>query len=155
MRVIAYDTARLTLLFPFEEVAPLIGADAFEIISKIKQRYDFKKVPDLGAVTKEDVDKNGLRFEVGRLGNEAVVTDFAIYSDGVVINARTTEDAQLFWTDLLEWMIAQNNFRRFIEPPSVRYISQIVVEFDKALGNLLHSHRAIIESNLCQIERDI
>ena len=44
MKVISFDVARVTVLFPVEEVIPLGGVVALDVINDVMARYKFAKV---------------------------------------------------------------------------------------------------------------
>jgi hypothetical protein len=140
MRVIAFDTARVTVLFPIEEVMPLGGVIAPDTVNEVISRYNFAKGPDLG-LSREELQKIGLKFENGQYnvqGQTAPIVSFVIFLDGVVIDASKTDDAEEFWDDLCKWLIAQKKFRDFTISPARRFVSQIVTEFDTPLSKLIN-----------------
>jgi hypothetical protein len=63
MRVINYDTSRVTALFPLEEVLPLSGINDRELIEAVTNRYRFLRSPDLA---KDDITKDGYKFASGQ-----------------------------------------------------------------------------------------
>jgi hypothetical protein len=147
MRVIAVDAARVTILFPIEEVVPLDGITSADIIDDVVSRYAFAKRPDL-TLPKDELQKVGLKFENGRcqFGNRTVsILSCTVFTDGVVIDASNTDDAEEFWEDVSKWMIAEKRFRDFTIKPARRFISQVVVEFDKPLSKLFKSFEVITE----------
>lgn len=137
MNIIAYDNSKITVLFPFEEVSPLSGESTASIVSRVISRFSFQNGPDL-SLPKAELDK-GLKFERGVDvgGSGSSIAGLDVYSDGVVINAQTTDIAERFWENLSLWMIQDVGFRQFRETPARRFISQIVVEFDKPVGNII------------------
>jgi hypothetical protein len=148
MKVVAYDTARVTVLFPFEEVAPMAGASARAVVDAVANRYSFAKLPDFG-LPKTEIDKSGIRFETGVLETNAGpinIIDFTVFGDGVVIGAKTTEDGELFWSDAFNWLRAEHGFRNFNTPPDLRFLSQIVVEFERPLAKLMANYAEISSS---------
>ncbi len=139
MRIIAYETCRVTCLFPFEEVVPLGGANDREIVDGVKNRYRFLKGPEL---TGEAVAKNGYKFENGQFAFNAApftIIDFTIFRDGLVINATRTDGAEAFLEDVIAFMQREFSFRDFITKPRRIFLSQIVVEFDRPLEKLVQS----------------
>jgi hypothetical protein len=139
MKVIAIDAARVTILFPVEEVVPLGGITSRDTLDDVVLRYAFAKRPDL-TLPKDELQKVGLKFENGycQLGDRTItIISFTVFTDGVVIDASNTDDAEEFWEDLSKWMIAEKKFRDFTIKPARRFISQVVVEFDKPLSRLI------------------
>jgi hypothetical protein len=140
MRVIAFDSGRVTVLFPIEEVMPLGGMIALDTVNDVIARYNFAKRPDLG-LSREELQKLGLKFENGHYnvqGQMAPIVSFVIFPDGVVIDASKTDDAEAFWDDLSKWMISEKKFRDFTIAPTKRFVSQVVTEFDTPLCKLIN-----------------
>ena len=157
MRIVSYDLAKATLLFSLEEAAPLGGVNTANIILGIADRYHFAKHPDL-KTPREELGKIGLKFEDGFfVGSQINVSEFNIFSDGIVVSAKTTDDAEYFIADILQFMRENHNFREFIEAPLTRFISQIVVEFSSKLASLIKDHNLIanlISSQLSSIYQE-
>jgi hypothetical protein len=145
MRVIAIDAARVTILFPIEEVVPLAGIASADTLDDVVSRYAFATRPDL-TLSKDELQKVGLKFENGhcQFGNRTVrILSCTVFTDGVVIDASNTDDAEEFWGDLSKWMIEEKQFRNFTITPARRFISQVVVEFDKPLSTLFKSFESL------------
>jgi hypothetical protein len=139
MRIIAFETCRVTELFPFEEVIPLGGVSDLDIAEKIKAKYSFVKGPEL---TTDEIAKSGYKFETGKFLFESTttrITDFAVYRDGIVINAAKTDVAEAFLEDVTEFMKKEFSFRDFMTPPRRYFQSQLVVEFDRSPEKLIKS----------------
>jgi len=139
MKIIAYETCRVTVLFPYEEVIPLAGVNDRQIIEGIATRYHFLRSPDLVG---DDVSKNGYKFEGGQFSFDSVlvrIADFAVYRDGIVINATRTEHAEAFLDDIIGYMKTEHSYRDLSTPPRRYFQSQVVVEFDKSPEKLIHS----------------
>jgi hypothetical protein len=143
MRIIAFESCRVTALFPFEEIIPLGGASDLEITEKIRSKYEFVKGPSL---TTDDVSKNGYRFETGKFVHEskpARIADFSVFRDGIVINAVRTEVAEAFLDDVTAYMKREFSFREFMTAPRRYFQSQIVVEFDVPIAKIIESFEKI------------
>jgi len=137
MKIIAYETSRLTVLFPYEEVVPLAGVNDREIIEKVAARYNFLKSPSLVG---EEVAKSGYKFEAGQFtvkGSAERISDFSIFRDGIVINSTKTENSEALLDDAIEYMKSEFSYRDFITPPRRYFQSQIVVEFSKSPDKLI------------------
>jgi hypothetical protein len=137
MRIIAYETSRLTVLFPYEEVVPLAGVNDREIVEKITARYKFLKSPSLVG---EETTKSGYRFEAGQItvhGTVERIADFAIFRDGIVINSAKTDNSEALLDDVIGYMKHEFSYRDFITPPRRYFQSQIVVEFDRSPEKLI------------------
>jgi hypothetical protein len=141
MKVIAYDPAKVVMLFSLEEIVPLGGVGDPEVLEKVQGRYHFAKGPDLRT---EDVAKNGYKFETGYLDDGNVrINDFSLFRDGIVINAPTTEAAEKFLDNVIPYLRAEFHFRDFITQPRKYFQSQIVVEFERSLAKLIRSFEGI------------
>jgi hypothetical protein len=144
MNIVSYDLAKTTLLFALEEVAPLGGINTANVITGIVTRYNFAKYPDTNT-SREELGKIGLKFEDGSfMGGTINIAEFSIFRDGIVAGAKTTDEAESFIGDMLQWMRNTYKFREFINVPVRRFISQIVVEFDGKLVKLINQHASII-----------
>ena len=145
MKIVAYDSAKVTALFPFEEVAPLSPANIPDLIEQIGMRYNFSKLPDRG-LARSEIEKIGIRFESGYIEANEIrrnIVDFTTFSDGMVISAQTTEDGIIFWNDISRWLQSAQGFRDFDTKPSLRYLSQIIVEFESKLESILKGYDKI------------
>ena len=145
MKIVTFDSARVTWLFPLEEFAPSSGANPPAILAEIAERYGFKKIPQI--TTREDMAKNGLPFGVGQFdvdNTTVMISDFAIYNDGLAAAAERTEWAEAFLNDAYNWVIEHFGFR---DPVSVRklYGSNIVVDFERPISKLISGYERIIE----------
>src|SRR5215469_3237065 len=128
MRIIAYETSRLTVLFPYEEVVPLAGLNDRDIVDKVAARYKFLKIPNL---VSDETSKQGFKFEHGQITlNNAIerIIDFSIYRDGVVINAPKTDISEALLDDITGYMKDEFSYRDPITRPHRYFQSQIVVE---------------------------
>lgn len=146
MEIVSFETGRVTWLFPTEEFIPLGGTDGMRIIRNVAERYEFRNAPE--NPTREDIDKNGLRFATGVFEFESkrsVIGEFAMYTDGLVAVSTTTEQAGAFLDDLFEYLVSEFNFRRPISPIKKVCVSVLTVEFEKSIANMLAKHAALIE----------
>ncbi|MCK1562452.1 hypothetical protein IVB08_00305 [Bradyrhizobium sp. 173] len=147
MKVIKFDSARATWLFPLEEFGPVAGSNNPSVISQIAQRYGFAQVPTI--TTQEAMAKNGLPFGMGHFQNRDsrfAVTDFVVYNDGLVAIAEKTEWAEAFLEDVTTWVKSEFNFREVVSGIRKLYASTIVVDFESPLSRLLKGYEVI--SNL-------
>ena len=148
MKIIAYDPARVTLLVPLEEFAPLAGIDVRLLFEQLSARYNFSKAPDLKS-SREDNAKNGMRFESGQFkfkGESVSVFDVTAFPDGVVVNSSTTDHAEAFLDDAIKWLRNEMGFRKFSSEPRRIFVSQLVIEFDGALALLMPAYENISNS---------
>jgi hypothetical protein len=152
MKIVAYEGARVTALFPLEETVPLNGGESREILAKVKARYNFAKATDPATVPREEIAKNGYKLETGTIshGNQtAEIGGLGIYSDGIVVNGINTDDCEFLIRDLIDFARAQLGFRSPLTEPSFHYLSQIIVEFDKPMDRLI-SHFSVISNAIAR-----
>lgn len=144
MRIISYDTGRVTWLFPTEEFGPLGSGDGRTIIEQIAEKYDFLHPPQ--NPTRDEIDKSGLKFSAGKIyvGNETFnITEFIAYNDGLVCASPTTEPASEFLRDLMEFLITEFRFREPITPIKKVSLSTIIVEFDQSINSMLSDQQEV------------
>jgi hypothetical protein len=145
MEVVSFDIGRATWLFPTEEFLPLGGTDAIAIVQKVAERYQFKNFSE--NPTREEVDKNGLKFSTGVFefqGKRVGVGEFVLFNDGIVAISNTTEHSGAFLDDLMEFVIREFQFRQPISPIKKVYTSTLTVEFKNSVANLLAKQGALL-----------
>jgi hypothetical protein len=146
MRIISFESARVTRLFPLEEFTPAAGANSPSIISLIAQRYGFAIVPTI--TTREDLNKNGLVFGMGHFqydGQPLIVTDFAIYTDGLAAVAQRSEWAEAFLDDVTSWVRTEFGFREISSPTRKLYSNSVVVDFENSPSRLVRQFKQIAD----------
>ncbi len=145
MEIISLESGRSTWLFPVEEFLPLGGTDSVGIIEKVAQRYDFKNFPK--NPTREDVDKNGLKFTTGTFefeGKRAGLGEFALYNDGLVAISNVTERSTAFLEDVMRFVIEEFQFRTPISLIKKINVSILTVEFDRSVAAMFANHEALM-----------
>jgi hypothetical protein len=146
LKIISFDNARATWLFPLEEFTPLAGADGRALLAAIAVRYGFTRLPAI--TTREDMAKNGLQFGVGQFeidGARANIPDFIVYNDGIVAMAEKTEWADKFLEDVVQWVKEEFGFRDFSSGIRKLYASTLIVDFETPLSRLLRGYELISE----------
>jgi hypothetical protein len=146
MKIISFDSARVTRLFPLEEFAPASGANSPSVLTHIAERYGFNNIPNI--TTREDVNKNGLVFGMGHFqydGQPFVISDFAIYTDGLAAVAERSEWSDAFLDDITSWVKSEFGFRDISSGIRTLYSSTVVVDFDTSPLKLLRSFERIAE----------
>jgi hypothetical protein len=86
------------------------------------------------------MNKNGVKFENGRFpfGDQVVaISELAVFNDGIVVNANSTEGGSIFLEDLLGYVRSQFEFREFSSMPRQIVASQVVVDFETSPAGLL------------------
>ena len=146
MKIVSFESARVTWLFPIEEFVPAAGANNPSVLALIAQRYNFSIVPT--TTTREDMNKNGLVFGMGHFqhaGQHFVVTDFAIYSDGLASVAEKSEWAVAFLEDVVAWVKAEFGFREVSSGIRKLFHSTVVVDFDTPPSKLVQGFNRIAD----------
>jgi hypothetical protein len=144
MRVIGPDGARLIVPFSSEEVRPISGFDTAEFVRATGDRYNFVSRPDLIALKG---DYSTLEFKTGALskGNKRIsVISLSVLINGIVVDALTTEDADMFFEDIFDWASGAFGLRRPQSDPQKYYLSNVVVEFDTALEKAISPFQKIL-----------
>jgi hypothetical protein len=139
MKVVAYDSSRVTCLFPLEEAVPLSGVNDRAIVEGVKNKYSFLKGPDLSI---DEVAKNGYKFDSGQFVLDSQIfriAEFAIFRDGLVIAATKTDGSEAFLDDVIAFLQKEFSFRDLETTPRRYFQSQIVVEFERSPEGLLKS----------------
>jgi len=104
------EVTQVLLARVIQAVKPL-GAAVYlpEIASKLKAKYEFVTAPkerEFEELVSPDATK-GAEFRHGRLiieGRAIVVQQLVVFNDGVIVDTTTsTDDSDLFLTDLLRW----------------------------------------------------
>ncbi len=144
MRVIGPEGGRLIVPFSPEEVRPDSGIDTAEFVRAAGDRYSFVTRPNL-------VDLKGdfstLEFKTGAIskGSKKIsIATLSVLLNGIVIDATTTEDAELFYEDILDWASGAFGLRRPRTEPKKFYISNVIVEFDAAFETAIPAFRKIL-----------
>lgn len=146
MKIISFDSARVTWLLPLEEFAPASGSNSVSVIGEIATRYNFGQVPTI--TSREAMAKNGLQFGMGRFevdGTQFIVTDFVVYNDGLVAVAEKTEWAEAFLENVVSWVKSEFGFREVSSGIRKLYGSTLIVDFEKPLSRLLSGYNQIAE----------
>jgi hypothetical protein len=117
-----------------------------DLIPKIKQRYQFAVIPKVEDLVPADPPK-GAEFKIGKLevhGRTIVVNVLTVFADGVVVDTSTsTDDADTFMSDLIEW--AKEEAPQ-IKPKGPRfYVSQMEIKTSASLENYLPPLKSIGE----------
>jgi hypothetical protein len=146
MKVVSFDTARVTWLFPIEEFAPASGSNAPTLLAEIAARYDFKKMPEI--TTRDDMAKQGLPFGLGKFKvdeERVTISDFIIYNDGIVAIAEKTEWADAFLADIFHWVKDKFGFREITSGIRKMYANTVVVDFEAPISRLISGYEHIVE----------
>jgi hypothetical protein len=143
MRVIGPDGARLIVPFAPEELRPPSGLDTAEFVRATGERYNFVTRPNLQELKG---DYSTLEFKTGSLskGNKRIsIISLSVLLNGIVIDAITSEDAELFFEDIFDWASGAFHLGRPTEQKRF-YISNIVVEFDRKFEETIPAFQKIL-----------
>jgi hypothetical protein len=131
VKLISPETGQALQLIVMDEVRPMRGGFVFpDRISQIQQRYRFAPF-----TTPLDLTQP-LKFQMGFIQLHGVpisITSLEIYNDGIIVNARHTDDCDIVLDDFVAWAIAQFDLRE----PETRipriYLSRVVVQLEGGL----------------------
>jgi len=121
----------------------------------MKQRYAFLNTPDL-STAREELAKTGYKFQTGQFehnGKKDNILDFAVYTDGLVANAATTETAEAFLDNVIRMMRVEFGFRDFSTKPQRYFLSNLIVEFDRPFAKVLSQFNKISKAISQRIEQ--
>jgi hypothetical protein len=156
MNLVSLESGRTTWLFPVEEIIPLGGADGPKIIAAISSKYKFTHPP--ANPTREDIDKNGLKFAGGQMlheGKIANISEFVVFNDGIVAVSSSTELAETFLQEIFSFLVSEFEFRGISSNVRKIHVSTVVVEFDTSLNHVIQgraAETAVIEKHLNSID---
>lgn len=109
-----------------------------DLIPKIKDRYQFAVVPRNEDLVPSDPPK-GAEFKIGKLeidGRTIVINVLTVFSDGLVVDTTTsTDDADLFLSDLTKW--AKEAIPNITPIGPRYYLNQMEVQTTASLENYL------------------
>jgi hypothetical protein len=147
LRVVSFESSRVTQLFPLEEFAPVAGTDSPSVLSQIAQRYGFSIIPSI--TTRDDLNTKGLVFGMGHFqfeGQPFVISDFGVYTDGIVAVSERSEWSEAFLADVTSWVKNEFGFREISGDVRTLFNSTIIVDFETSPSNLLKNFQQITQS---------
>ena len=145
MRIVGHELGRVIALFPLEEVRPERGVPLLDLVTGIRERYRFIKIPDLTKTT-QDLNREGLAFESGSFscdGETVAVRELTIYNDGVSISCYNTKYADAFLEDILHWAGETFSIKKLSQEPKRIYRSTVIVDFNISMNNSARNFMAI------------
>ena len=135
MKLVSYELGQILYLVPMDEVRPLSGMYAPDLIKAIGDRYALAfRTTDL-----EEAAKSGLKFQVGRLtsGQHTIfIKQLDVYNDGVLISTHNCDETEIVFAELSDWLKSSFGFREPISQIRRKYFSSVVIDFDKPLEPL-------------------
>src|SRR5436309_2768229 len=125
MQLVAPETGQSLQLIHMDEVRPLRGGIFMpDITEEIVRRYRFQSSPT------QVVHNQPAKFEIGvRKINDITIpiASLEIYSDGIIVNTRNTDDSDLVIGDFIRWIAENFEFREPRTWLPRRYFSRIIV----------------------------
>lgn len=146
MDIVSLESGRTTWLFPIEEILPLGGADGPKIIAAISSKYKFTHPP--ANPTREDIDKNGLKFAGGQMvrkGKIVTIAEFTVFNDGIVSVSTSTENAEAFLQEIYAFFVSEFAFREITSDVKKANLSTVVVDFGASLNAFVQARNAEID----------
>jgi hypothetical protein len=143
MKFISSETGQSLQLIVMDEVRPLRGGPFLpDAAAAISRRYRFVTVP---AQTNPG---QPIKFQTGAAelnGITIPITSLEIYSDGIIINSLTTDDADAVMDDFLSWSIQEFHYRAPTTQLPRQYQSTIVVGLERSLTTFISHFEEIRE----------
>lgn len=153
MNIVTFASGHLVSLFSVEAFAPVTGLNERLLIGAIRERYKFGSSPNISSIA--DVQRTGLEFQFGAFETEAgeiTIQSLSFHNDGVVVRTNKTGHAEHFFGDLIEWLINDFGCRRV--PIKPLYLSEIVVNFDRPMANLLKKYDRLLNLVFSSIDEN-
>ncbi len=134
MKLIAHEEGRSLQLISMDEVRPLRGGVfPIEAMAKIISQYKFTTYP-------KTFEPNAvLKFEIGITQVDALqipILALEIYSDGVLVSTRNTDDSDLVLDQFFAWTNEEFGPRERMTIVPRKYVSKIVIDIDGGFDNL-------------------
>jgi hypothetical protein len=148
VNIVSYDTSRVTILFPFEEVVPLGGVNTRGIIEEVKTRYKFLKGADPPSQEKRPArpDSSSRLDNLSFAVRTQTLPRFRFIAMEWSLSQILLKLQTLFLDDTILWMRSEFGFKNFSTQPKRYHLSQLVVEFDKPLYELIRRYGSIVEA---------
>jgi hypothetical protein len=138
MKFITATFGQVLYQMPMDEIRPPSGIDNLAAIQAVVARYRFAEFPTQNDL--KDIPGKGIIFKIGAAhldGLPREIASLGIYNDGILVTAVNTDNAELIFTDLFGWAIETFGFRNPLSPPRRSYSSQVVVDFDASIDDLV------------------
>ena len=139
MRLIGTELGRMVVLLTQEEWRPT-KLSTFDAMGAIKDRYSFAYAPS-ASIPWETLQKDGFKFSQGKFrirDLDASIQDLTFFSDGIVVNAHNTDEAEAFFQDLISWAKEFAGVRDLTNVGRKLYVSHVIVEFERPVNQLIN-----------------
>jgi hypothetical protein len=136
MKFIGPVLGRCIYLFAWEEVRPPHGESFALLARSLVDRYHFLIPPD--PPKREQTAPIPFREGFAVVDDQPIaLSKLEIYSDGFAVDCLNTDDAGKVAEDLIKWCQSTLGYRDFFRPPQKVFGCQIVVEFEREIGEIL------------------
>jgi hypothetical protein len=136
MNLVSYEFGQALQFIRMDEVRPFSGLYLPDVIRIVAERYRFITVPTDIATA----NTTGVKFGTGVIslaGRQIAVTSLGIYNDGLLVETKNTDDADLVIDDLILWAVATFGFREPQKHTPRKHGSNLVVDFDASIDRFL------------------
>jgi len=145
MKLLNLESGQSAQLFAADEVYPREGIYFPNLVQELKERYGFVVAPDIGDAIGTG---HGLKFLHGRLirSDTINILSLQLFNDGVIVTCLDTEAADVVLDDVI--LLAKSSFK-FREPQTIqprRYVSTVVVSFEKDIDSLVRGFESVSEN---------
>jgi hypothetical protein len=148
MRLISNENGRCALLVQLNELRPDTGVPAKDFLDGLQSRYQFVVPADLNRPF-DQIARDGVVFRNGTLtspSGKIAIQTLTLFDTGIQVDAVTTEYADEILNDVYRWALQAFSLREPHRPPKKITWSQVVVEFDRPLGNAFSAMSSIVEA---------
>jgi hypothetical protein len=145
---VASEAGQAVQLILMDEVRSVRGGPFLpDLVAQVATRYRFVSFPT--NISDFTQTQQPLKFQVGVINANEItiaINSLEIYNDGIVVNARHTDDADVVIEDFTGWATRQFGFREPITKIERRYFSAVVVDFEQSFGFVIDNFRRISET---------
>jgi hypothetical protein len=137
MKLIGAEGARLIVSFAAEEIRPEGGLDTPKFIRLTSERYTFVTSPNVAELKG---DYNNLSFKTGTVhgdGKTTVISEFILLAGAIVVDAFSSDDAELFFKDIFAWATKEFGLRSPQNEIKKLFISNVIVEFERPVEKMI------------------
>lgn len=142
MKLVSYEFGQVLQLVRMEEVRPISGVYLPDLFRAISERYRFVDGP---SGTEQEL-VGSFKFANGvleRNGQTIAVSSLGVYSDGILVVCRKTDDADLVVDDFISWLRGIIPLREPTTEVTRRHTSHVVVTFDAPIECFIERFNAI------------
>jgi hypothetical protein len=145
MKLVASEEGRSLQLISVDEIRPMRGGPfLLDVAATIIERYRFMTVPQ-----KLDTPNEARKFQNGVIVIDSLsipVLSLDIYSDGLLVSTRNTDESDLVLDEFLAWTARQFHLRRITTLVPRQYVSRVVIDFDHMFDRFAAPFAALSET---------